>query len=124
MSGITSSKVSIPTALFAALSPGLILQLPSLKLMSGQTSKQSVFIHAAVFALVYKLIAKSMGIILAPNDIIIPVILFIILSPGMLLTLPTTDLMSGKTNVMAVLIHMVVFALLFSFLRKTFPQYY
>lgn len=124
MIGVTSSKVSIPTALFAALSPGVLLQLPKTKLMSGQTSRQSVFIHAAVFALVYKLIAKAMGLVLVPNDIIIPVILFIVLSPGMFLTLPSSDFMSGKTNMMAVLIHMSVFAFLFAFLRKTFPQYY
>ena len=124
MSGVTSSKVAIPAALFAALSPGVLLQLPKTKLMSGQTSRQSVFIHAAVFALLYKLIAKSMGLVLVPNDIIIPVILFIILSPGMLLQLPQTSFMSGKTDMMAVLIHMVVFALVFAFLRKTFPQYY
>jgi len=124
MSGVTSSKVAIPAALFAALSPGMLLQLPKLTLMSGQTSRQSVFIHAAVFALVYKLIAKAMGIVLAPNDIIIPVALFIILSPGMLLQLPKATFMSGKTDMMSVLIHTVVFALVFAFLRKTFPQYY
>jgi len=124
MSGVTSSKVAIPAALFAALSPGVLLQLPKLTLMSGQTSRQSVFIHAAVFALVYKLIAKAMGIVLAPNDIIIPVALFIILSPGMLLQLPKATFMSGKTDMMSVLIHTVVFALVFAFLRKTFPQYY
>ena len=124
MSGVTSSKVAIPAALFAALSPGMLLQLPKLTLMSGQTSRQSVFIHAAVFALVYKLIAKAMGIVLAPNDIIIPVALFIILSPGMLLQLPKATFMSGKTDMMSVLIHTIVFALVFAFLRKTFPQYY
>jgi len=124
MSGVTSSKVAIPAALFAALSPGMLLQLPKLTLMSGQTSRQSVFIHAAVFALVYKLIAKAMGIVLAPNDIIIPVALFIILSPGMLLQLPKATFMSGKTDIMSVLIHTIVFALVFAFLRKTFPQYY
>jgi len=124
MSGVTSSKVAIPAALFAALSPGMLLQLPKLTLMSGQTSRQSVFIHAAVFALVYKLIAKAMGLVLAPNDIIIPVALFIILSPGMLLQLPKSTFMSGKTDIMSVLIHTIVFALVFAFLRKTFPQYY
>ena len=124
MSGVTSSKVAIPAALFATLSPGVLLQLPKLTLMSGQTSRQSVFIHAAVFALVYKLIAKAMGIVLAPNDIIIPVALFIILSPGMLLQLPKATFMSGKTDMMSVLIHTIVFALVFAFLRKTFPQYY
>ena len=124
MSGVTSSKVAIPSVLFAALSPGMLLQLPKTTLMSGQTSRQSVFIHAAVFALVYRLIAKAMGLVIVPNDIIIPVILFIILSPGMLLQLPTSSLMSGKTNMVSVLIHMTVFALVFAFLRKTFPQYY
>lgn len=124
MSGVTSSKVAIPAALFAALSPGVLLQLPETKLFTGQTFRQTVFIHAAAFALVYKLIANSMGLVLVPNDIIIPVILFIILSPGMLLQLPTCSFMSGKTDVISVLIHAVVFAIVFAFLRKTFPQYY
>jgi hypothetical protein len=121
---VTSSKVLIPTALFGILSPGVLLNLPTKEFMSGKTSKNAVLIHAAVFAGLYRLIAMQMGLVLVPADLIVPSVLFILLSPGMLLTLPSKDFMSGKTNLTAVLIHMVVFAVLFAFLRKSFPQYY
>lgn len=48
-------------------------------------------------------------------------ILFILLSPGVLLTLPPVGskiLMSGKTSLIAVLVHAVVFYVLLSFRRQ------
>lgn len=60
-------------------------------------------------------------------NIIVPVILFVLLSPGVLLTIPPLSkglFMSGQTSVTSVLVHAVVFALVYMFLRKTFPQYY
>lgn len=126
-----TSKVSVPSALFALLSPGVLLQLPDkipLKnknaFMTGQTSVISVLVHAGVFALVYRLIAKQLGLVLVPNDIIIPTVLFVLLSPGMILTLPSSKIASRQTNLTSVLIHTIVFAIVFAFLRKTFPKYY
>jgi len=52
-------------------------------------------------------------------NIIIPVLLFILLSPGVLLALPPG---AGKTT--QVLTHAVVFGLVYYGLRITFPQYY
>jgi hypothetical protein len=52
-------------------------------------------------------------------NVIIPVLLFILLSPGVLLALPPG---AGKTT--QVLTHAVVFGAVYWFLRKTFPQYY
>lgn len=52
-------------------------------------------------------------------NIVIPVLLFILLSPGVLLALPPG---AGKTT--QVLTHAVVFGAVYYFLRKTFPQYY
>lgn len=52
--------------------------------------------------------------------LLLPVILFVILSPGLLLTLPPVAgkvLMSGKTSVLAVLVHAVVFGVVLHFLR-------
>ena len=128
---ITSAKVITPALLFAVLSPGVLLQIPDKipflnkdAFMTGKTSKCSVLVHAAVFALVYRLIAKQLGLVLVPNDIIIPSILFILLSPGVLLSLPSTKLMSGQTNLTSVAIHTLVFAVVFAFLRKSFPKYY
>jgi Protein of unknown function (DUF3339) len=60
-------------------------------------------------------------------NVLVPVILFILLSPGVLLTLPPLSkgvLMSGQTSVTAVIVHAVVFAVVYSYLRATFPQYY
>lgn len=60
-------------------------------------------------------------------NIVVPVILFILLSPGVLLTLPPMSkgvFMSGQTSRMAVVVHAVVFAVVYSYLRATFPMYY
>ena len=129
MIDITGPKVSIPTALFALLSPGLLLELPKLKntLFTGHTSRQSVLFHALVFLIMYKLVARLYGIALRPTDLVVPTVLFMLLSPGMLLTIPPSSggvFMSGQTSVVATLVHSLVFAIVFAFLRKTFPQYY
>lgn len=129
MIDITGPKVSIPTALFALLSPGLVLELPKKTnyLFTGHTSRQSVLFHALVFLILYKLLARAMGVALRPTDLVVPTILFMLLSPGMLLTLPPSSggvFASGQTSVTAVLVHSLVFAIVFAFLRKTFPQYY
>lgn len=60
-------------------------------------------------------------------NVVVPVVLFVLLSPGLLLTLPPLSrgvLTSGQTSTTAILVHGVVFALVYSFLRRTFPQYY
>lgn len=131
MLDLTSSKVLVPSVLFAILSPGMILQLPDKipgknanAFMSKQMSKNSVLVHAIVFALVYKLISKQLGLNIVTNDIIIPVVLFILLSPGLLLSLPSKGIASGKTGPTSVLIHAFIFAVVFAFLRKQFPKYY
>ena len=129
MIDITGPKVSIPTVLFTLLSPGLLLELPKQKnfLCTGRTSRQSVLFHALVFLIIYRLVARVYGVALRPTDLVVPTVLFMLLSPGMLLTLPQSSggvFMSGQTSVTAVLVHSLVFAIVFAFLRKTFPQYY
>ena len=121
-----SPKVIIPATLFAALSPGMLLQLPdTMNLATLRTSRQAVFFHALVFVIVYSLVARAMGISLKQTDLIVPAVLFIVLSPGMLLQLPdTTKLMSGRTSLQSVLVHALVFALVFALLRVQFPQFY
>jgi hypothetical protein len=61
------------------------------------------------------------------TNILVPTLLFIILSPGLLLTIPPQDkglFMSGQTSVTSILVHAVVFAILFYALRTFFSQYY
>ena len=127
MIDVTGPKVLIPSALFLALSPGLLLQLPGTKIQSGLTSKTSVLFHMLVFIVVYSIIARLLKIVLMPTDLIVTALLFVVLSPGMLLTLPPSSngiFMSGQTGVAPVLVHTLVFALVFALLRKQFPSVY
>lgn len=131
MFDIQSPKVLTPAFLFALLSPGMILQLPDKipglapnALATMATSPMAVGFHALVFVGMYQLIARFRGITLKPMDLIVPTVLFILLSPGLLLQIPPGSFMSGKTSIQAVLVHALVFALLFAFLRSQFPQFY
>ena len=126
---ITSSKISIPAALFLALSPGLLLTTngKSLKFRNGRTSQSAIIFHALVFFLIYSLIAKSLGIVLTKADLVMTTLLFLLLSPGLLLTIPAGTggiFRSGQTSVYASITHAVVFAIVFALLRRQFPSYY
>ena len=126
---ITSQKVAVPAALFLALSPGVLLTTDGKKLAfrNGKTNQMAVFFHALVFFLVYSLIARAMGLVLTKTDLIVTTVLFLALSPGLLLTLPPGSggvLKSGQTSISAAVTHAVVFAVVFALLRKQFPQFY
>jgi|TARA_Y100000361_G_C10893990_1_gene205607 hypothetical protein len=123
---ITSQKVAIPSILFLALSPGMLLKTNGMKLnfKSVSTDASSVFFHGLVFFLAYSTIAKCMGLILTQNDLLVTTSLFMALSPGMLLTIPPGQVMSGKTSQSAILVHTIVYALVFAILRKQFPKFY
>ena len=125
---ISGPKVCTPAALFMLLSPGFLLQLPDTQNVATlKTSTQSVLFHALVFMLVYRVVARMMNLVLVPTDLLVPTVLFILLSPGMLLTLPPGPkgvFQSGTTSLNAIMVHTLVFAVVFAFLRKTFPQFY
>ena len=127
MIDVTGPKVLIPAALFILLSPGLFLQLPGMSFQSGLTSKTSVLFHMFLFVILYTLIARFMNIILTPTDLIVTGLLFALLSPGMLLTVPPGAggvFVSGNTGMAPIFFHSLVFAVLFAFLRKQYPQFY
>lgn len=123
MIDITGPKVLIPTVLFALLSPGLLLSLPS-----GQSPIVQVGFHALVMVLAYWVIAKFIvKVNLTTADLVVPAALFAILTPGILLTLPPGPggiFMSGETGAAPVLTHAVVFAIVFATLRSKFAKYY
>lgn len=129
MFDVSSPKVTAPALLFAALSPGMLVQLPASlsNITSGKafftknTDPTSVYFHALVFLIVYKLLAKQMGLVLTKTDLIVTTALFVALSPGMLLSLPKGR---GPTGPVQVIVHTMVFAVVFAFLRKQFPSYY
>ena len=52
-------------------------------------------------------------------NVIIPVLLFILLSPGVLLSLPP-----GSSHLVQVVTHAAVFGVVYTVLRMVFPQYY
>jgi len=53
------------------------------------------------------------------GNVIVPVILFILLTPGLLLSLP-----AGSSRLVQTLTHAVVFGIVYTILRSVFPQYY
>ena len=126
---ITSQKVALPASLFLALSPGILLRTNGSKIAfrDGLTGRTAVLFHALVFFLAFSLIAKALGLVLTQADLIVTTTLFVILSPGILLSIPPGSkglFMSGQTSVQSAVVHAVVFALAFALLRKQFPQYY
>ena len=126
---ITTQKVAVPAALFLALSPGMVVTTDGSKLsyMNRKTDQMSVFFHALVFFLVYSTVAKVMGLVLTQTDLLVTTSLFLLLSPGLLLSLPPGSkgvYMSGETSVESVMIHAIVFAVIFALLRRQFSQFY
>lgn len=120
-----SPKLLMPALLFALLSPGMLLTLPSTKFASGQTNLLSVIIHALVLIVLYWALLKYvLNVSFTKADLVVPALLFILLSPGVLVTIPPGSIMSGTTSMPAVAVHTLVFALVFGLLRSSFPQYY
>ena len=112
-------KIIIPFILFQALSPGVFTIM--------NTSVKDVLINALIFVAAYAAIARILGLTLTKADLIVPAVLFILLSPGILLTLPPGSggvFRSGQTSLLAVLIHAIVFAVIFAVLRRQFPKVY
>ncbi len=126
---ITSQKITIPASLFLALSPGIVLRTNGTKVAfrDGLTGRTAVLFHALVFLLAFSTISKAMGVVLTKSDLLVTTTLFILLSPGILLSIPPGSkglFMSGQTSLTSAMVHTLVFALVFALLRKQFPQYY
>lgn len=123
MIDITGPKVLVPALLFAVLSPGMLLGLPS---GAGRTTQ--TLTHAVVSVIIYWILAKFVfKVTLTSADLVMPALLFIALTPGILLTLPPGSggiFRSGQTSGAAVGVHTLVFAIAFALLRTSFPQYY
>jgi hypothetical protein len=122
MIDITGPKVLVPTILFALLSPGLLLRLPP-----GAGPFIQVLFHALVFALLNWAIIKFVfKFTLTPADLVVPAFWFILLSPGVLLTIPpvTSLFFSGQTGLVPILVHSVVFSIMWASTRGVFPQFY
>ena len=123
MIDITGPKVLVPTVLFGLLSPGLILSLPL-----GADLLHQVLFHALVMAILSWIIIKFVfKFTMTVSDLIVPAVLFVLLTPGVILTLPPNGgpvFFSGRTGIVQVLVHTVVFTITFASLRGIFPQFY
>jgi len=101
--------------LFAVLSPGLLLALPS-----GASLLVQAVVHAVVLVVLYHVIATyALKVSMTTADMIVPALLFVLLTPGVLLALP-----GGAGLGVQVGVHTLVFAIVFATLRSFFPQYY
>jgi hypothetical protein len=130
MTDFASPKLIFPAALFALLSPGVLLQLPSKipgrnanAFRSMKTDRLSILFHALVFVIVYKLVSMALGLVLTQADLVVPLTLFVLLSPGMLVSLPPGG-EPNSTSFTKVAVHTIVFATLFALLRYKFPNFY
>lgn len=120
-----SKDVLIPALLFAALSPGAILSLPSKSINSLSTSPKSVFIHAVVYAAaVWAAIKYGMEKEVGDYELLVPALLFVVLSPGLLVQIPPGSFRSGSTSMVSIAVHALVFAALYAALRVQFPEKY
>jgi hypothetical protein len=114
MIDITAPKVLTPALLFAVLSPCLLFGFPP-----GAGLLVQVCMHALVVSICNYLIVKyGFSLNMTTADIIVPGILFILLTPGVLVTIPPGYIPT------AVGIHTLLFALAWAFLRGQFPEYY
>lgn len=113
--------------LFLTLSPGLIITLyPGNKgfFFSSETNYYSIIIHTFLLALIIVSNQKSTkGSLndrtkIVERDIIpiTAILLFVLLTPGLLLTIPAKDgqyFLSGNTNRIAIVIHTIIFIVMF-----------
>jgi len=126
---IATRKIAIPMALFITLSPGFLLTTDgkTVEYSTGKTNQTAIFFHALVFFLVYSIIARIMGLVVTKADLLVTTTLFLALSPGLLLTLPPGSggiYQSGQTSPQSILVHALIFAIIFASLRRQFPQFY
>jgi hypothetical protein len=106
MIDITGPKVLVPTCLFA---------------LANLTMKPTpgLLMHALLFAILSWAIIKFVfKFTLTPADLMVPLVLFILLAPGVVLTLPPSG------GYAATAVHTLVFAIVFASLRGLFPQFY
>jgi hypothetical protein len=92
-----------------------------------KTSVPVVALNALILVAFYWAIARVLGLTLTKADLVVPAVLFVLLSPGLLLTIPPGYgglFMSGETSMNAIVVHSIVFTVIFATLRKVFPKVY
>ncbi|CAF1920271.1 unnamed protein product [Brassica oleracea] len=125
--------VFVAVTLFVLLTPGLLIQIPGrnrvVEFGTFQTSGVSVIVHTLVyFTLVcILLIAIQVHILKLSSTpmadwapVLVGVVLFVILSPGLLFSIPgnnrVVDFGNLKTNGKAIAVHTLIFFAIYSIL--------
>jgi hypothetical protein len=116
--------------LFLTLTPGFIITMyPGNKgfFFSSETNYYSIILHTLLLAYIIVSFQKSSTgswddrLKIEDKDImpINAIILFVLLTPGLLLTLPSKDgefFLSGNTNRIAIVVHTIIFIIMFTLL--------
>ncbi len=89
-------SIAIPVTLFVLLSPGLLF-------------RQSAVIHTMIFMATYWAVAKAMGVALSKADLVVPTVLFFLLSPP-----------GGVGDLNTIILRALIFAIIFALVRKYF----
>jgi hypothetical protein len=123
---IRSPKVFTPAILFAIIASGTLMFL---HLTNSHVFSKGLIINALIFTIMYYLVIRFFTNVksMTTADILVPLCLFVLLMPGVVLTLPPGSkglLFSGQTSTSAVAVHTIVYAVLYAFIRSSFPSYY
>jgi len=117
-----SPKLLYPTVL------GLLINVALVVGGRAPTLQTVLIAGILVLPILYKLLANFMGLELKAIDLIVPVVLFIVLAPGLLLEIPAQDaligIQTGHSSIPAASVHALVALLVAALLRKQFPQFY
>ncbi|ONI19954.1 hypothetical protein PRUPE_3G307400 [Prunus persica] len=122
--------VFIAVVLFILLTPGLLIQMPGksrfVEFGNFQTSGISILVHSIIYFALICIFLLAIGvhmyeIIMADwGPILIGVVLFILLQPGLLFSLPgnsrQVEFGSMKTNGKAIAVHTLIFFALYAIL--------
>lgn len=142
-------NILLAALLFILLSPGLLVTIPPAKggiVATQTTTNVAVVLHAVIFFILAKLTTPGTNKDLSENEVgwpwkylvmateeisqretpievanIVATMLFIIMSPGVLLTVPPDEgglVMSQDTNIMAILVHGAAFYVVLKFWQE------
>jgi hypothetical protein len=122
---LRSPKVFTPAIVFGILNSGIVpfVNKNETRLDAGMLFNALVF--TVLCYIIISIFTNIKGMTVA--DILVPLVLFVLLAPGVLLTLPPGSkgiFMSGQTSGTAVIVHTIVFAIVFAMLRGKFAKYY
>ncbi|CAN8253745.1 unnamed protein product [Cochlearia groenlandica] len=121
--------VFVAVTLFVLLTPGLLIQVPGknrvVEFGTFQTSPVSVIVHTLIYFTLVCILLLALQIHIKETmadwaPVVVGVILFVILSPGLVFSLPgnnrAVDFGNLKTNGKAIAFHTLIFFAVYSIL--------